>query len=88
MSEGVLNAQPEVIIIDNDSTGSTVIDVVQSLSAPPDTLAASLYTEQNNIQSTSVSLESFAVHSHGTHHRHTHVQMMSRKLVSRLKAYS
>lgn len=77
-----MNAQPQVIIIEKETDGSTVIDVVQSLGRHH---GQQFPTEENNIQATSMQFESLTMHN-SVHH--SSVQYMRHKLVSRLKAYS
>lgn len=86
MSEGVLNARPQVIIIDVDTDGSTIIDVLQSVAPGYDALTDT-YCEKNNIQAaTSMQFESLSVHRNGGHA--SHIKSMNMKLLSRLKAYN
>jgi len=85
MSEGVMNAQPQVIIIDKDEDDNTVIDVVQSLSSRQTTRSEAVYVRENNIQATSMHFESFSMHN-SVHH--SSVQLMRHKLVSRLKSFA
>jgi len=79
MSAGVMNAKPQVMIIDKDGAGDTIIDIVESVP---------LYdTVENNIQAASGPFESFGFYSASLSLNHSSVKLISHKLVSRLQAY-
>lgn len=80
-----MNAQPQVIIIEEDTDGHAVIDVVQSVA--PYRMPVDGHCNENNIQATLSSMQFESVSVHGDVHQST-VHLMRHKLVSRLKAHA
>eukprot|EP00210_Caulerpa_lentillifera_P000493 g476.t1 len=72
MSEGVLNAEPQLITIEEDQNGNTLVEIVHSKSC---SLPHSYITKRNNIQTT-VQMGSISVKGS--------IKWMSKRLISRL----
>lgn len=74
MSEGVLNAEPQLIVIEEDSTGKTITEVIHSKSG---SLTNPQISDRNNIQ-TAFGIESSSVQRS--------MNWMTKELVSRLNS--